>query len=131
MFRPFCRRHRCGALVALLLVSTSCASTGTTRHTGDEAGAIRVVVDNGDWLDMSIFLESETGVRFRIGTVNGSASRTFVLRTVPFGSGWFRLVGDPIGSSAIRRSEPMSIGPGSTAQWRIGITSATSWLIIR
>jgi len=129
MFRQSCR-VRCGALVALLLASSSCASTGNTRRAHDDARAIRVVVDNGAWLDMNIYLESETGARIRIGTVVGSTSRTFTLRTLPFG-GWLRLVGDPIGSSEIRRSDPMSLGPGLTARWQIGVTPAASWLIIR
>ena len=46
-------------------------------------------------------------------------------------AGWFRLVGDPIGSRDIRRSEAMSLAPGSTAQWRIGPNAASSRLIVR
>ena len=131
MSRRSCSRVRCGALVALLLASTSCASAGNARRARDDAGAIRVVVDNGGWLDMNVYVESETGARIRIGTVIGSTSRTFTLRTQPFGGGWFRLVGDPIGSSDMRRSDVISLAPGSTAHWRVGPNPASSWLIVR
>jgi hypothetical protein len=117
------------ALPIVFCLSIVAGCTGAKRRAASEndlSAPIRVVVENSDWLDMTIYAMPQAGGRFRIGTVGGSQSRTFVVRTAALGSNWFRLVADPIGSRALRTSDALPVSPGITAHWRIGVSSATS-----
>jgi hypothetical protein len=128
--RSWCRVRR-GVLTALLPGFIACAPPSTVRSARNVPAPVRLVIENDVWLDMNVFLESESGARMRVGTVSGFGTRTFVLRTLPSAGPWFRLVGDPIGSQALRRSEPVSLAAGQTAHWRVGQTAATSSLFVR
>ena len=119
-----------GVLAAMLPGSLACAPGSTVRRAEPDPSAVRVVVENAEWHDMNVYLESAAGSRFRIGTVNGFATRTLAVKALPVAGPWFRLVGDPIGSEGLHVSEPVSLVSGMTAHWRVGQTAATSSLSV-
>ena len=125
------------AMLAALVVATGCATTtsrGTQRRSGamDAARSVRVVVENQNWLDMNVYVQTQSGARFRVGTVVTGQTQVFTLRSNTLGaSDAIRLIGDPVGSAALSQTPLLNVRPGVTAYWRIGNAESTSFSHVR
>ena len=116
-------------VAALVVVTGACASGKSRAPTPTEA--FRVVIENANWQEMAVYTQTEAGMKMRLGSVNTGQTRTFVVRTSRVGSGSFRLLGDPIGSTEIVATQWMVVSPGGTALWKIGAHASTSWAMVR
>jgi hypothetical protein len=90
-----------------------------------------VVIENQNWLDMSVYVQSSNGSRFRVGNVTTGRTETFEVATSRLGSGPFRLIGNPVGNNELVVTDPLIVTPGATAYWRIGSRPATSFAVVR
>ena len=98
----------------------------------DAAQTVRVVVENHNWMDMNVYVQTESGARFRVGSVVTGQTQVFTLRTNRLGtSDAIRLIGDPIGSSLLSQTPLLPVRPGVTAYWRIGNAESTSFYQVR
>lgn len=114
-------------LFAAVLVGTGCAGTAPARRTtGMAERPVRFVVENQNWMDMSIFLVTAAGARFRIGDVTTGQTAVFTIPAIRLGNGMVRLVGDPVGGVELAESDRVFLEPGATAHWRIGNQRSTS-----
>ena len=94
-------------------------------------GTVRVVIENQNWLDMSVYVQSSNGSRFRVGSVTTGRTEVFAIPTSRLGSGSFRLVGNPVGSNELTVTELLTVTRGATAYWRIGSRPSTSFAVVR
>ncbi len=124
--------RRSSELLVITTLVAGCAAAPRRPAPASEARApLRVVVENGTSFEMSLFAHPEAGGRFRIGTIGANETRMFIVRHGMLGAGSFRIVGDPVGSVALRASEPMHMMGGMTAYWRIGVSAASSSTMVR
>lgn len=120
----------------LLVPATLGCSLGTAPSpftTGPEPGteASTVSVNNPHWADLTIYLERD-GTLHRLGTVQGMTSATFRVPTafVP-ANAYVRLVACRNGRESFRSSERFPMTTGTSATWRISITSGDSPVSLR
>lgn len=121
------------AVLAVALWIAGCASAGARRN-ADPHGVtqpVRIVVQNDNWMDMNVYVQTYSGVRFRIGSVTTGTTRAFTIPSARMGSGAVRLLGDPVGSSEVSATDLLNVQPGSTAYWRIGSRPGTSYAVVR
>jgi len=123
------RSHSPFLAAAFVLLATACAS-GKSRRSAPVDG-FRVVIENANWQEMTVYTQTEAGMKMRLGSVGTGETRTFNVRPGRVGSGSFRLLGDPIGSSDLMSTQWLVVGPGGTALWTIGAHASTSWALIR
>jgi hypothetical protein len=125
------------AVLATLIVATGCATTtsrGAQRQAraAEPAQTVRVVVDNQNWLDMNVYVQTESGARIRVGSVATGQTGVFTVRnTMIVLAGAFRIIGDPVGSPVTSQTPLLYVQPGGTAYWRIGNAESTSFYQIR
>ena len=124
--------RRGASIILFTHIAAGCAATPRRAGAVNDAYApVRIVVDNGTWFDMSLFVQPEAGGRFRIGSIGAGETRVFIVRLATLGSGSFRIVGDPIGSLEMRATDLLPAMGGTTAYWRVGVSAATSSTTIR
>jgi hypothetical protein len=122
------------AVLAAMVVGTGCASSGGPgrARSRQAAEAIRVVVENQNWMDMNVYVQTEAGLRLRVGSVTTGQTQVFVLRSVLAGGGQsLRFIADPVGSTGMSETPLLSMLPGAVAYWRIGNAPSTSSVQVR
>lgn len=106
------------ALLAVLVVSTACASKPTTGSL-DKPLPTTVVVDNQGVLDMTIYI-LRGAQRMRLGVAGGlSKTRLTIPASIVYGATTLRFVADPIGGSRNPVSEEITISEGDEIGLRI------------
>ncbi len=110
------------ALAVLLLLAPSCWRHRKPVHAGDlevSQGEIALRVTNHNFLDVAIYVVHD-GQRTRVGTVTGSSSQVFFLPFRLLGQGReIQLLGDPIGSTQLARTERLVVQPGQYIDWTL------------
>ena len=110
------------ALAVLLLLAPSCWRHGKPAQAGDprvSEGEIALRVSNHNFLDVTIYVVHD-GQRTRVGTVTGSSSQVFFLPFRLLGQGReIQLLGDPIGSTQLARTERLVVQPGQYIDWTL------------
>jgi len=123
-------------LMALALSTTSppphSSSVLHVARVDDSArAAVRVQVDNHNFLDMRIYAESN-GRRWRLGTVTAFTSETFELpRFVTLPNDEVVLVASPIGSRGVYVAQPVLVEPGDTVQFNVENQLVLSNVLVR
>lgn len=105
---------------ALLLIASACG-----RHrqpAGDidvPTSEIGLRIANHNYLDITIYV-LHGGQRTRVGTVTGSSTQVFILPSHLLGQGReIELLGDPVGSSDVVRTERLVVQPGQYIDWTL------------
>jgi len=115
-------RHLGTALAALLAVAPACwRHRGPARATEDSApaGEIALRVTNHNFLDVIVYVVHD-GQRTRVGTVTGSSTQVFFLPLRLLGQGReIQLLGDPVGSSDVARTDILIVQPGQYIEWTL------------
>jgi len=110
------------ALAVLLLLAPPCWRHGKPAQAGDtqvSQGEIALRVTNHNFLDVTIYVVHD-GQRTRVGTVTGSSSQVFFLPFRLLGQGReIQLLGDPIGSTQLARTERLVVQPGQYIDWTL------------
>jgi hypothetical protein len=117
-------------LVAALVVMNGACASGKTRRPVTVDG-FRIVIENANWQEMTVYTQTEAGMKIRLGSVGTGETRTFAVRSGAVGAGRFRLLGDPIGSQDVVATQWLVVNAGGTALWKIGAHEATSWAMVR
>jgi len=128
--------RRMGQTTMVLATAMVCACAsggGGSRRPVTRAGerTVRVVIENQNWLDMSVYVQSSNGSRFRVGSVVTGRTEVFEIPTSRIGSGPFRLLGNPVGGNELTVTDPLVVIPGASAYWRIGNRPSTSFAVVR
>jgi len=126
-------KRRFALFIALAcLTATAChASVGSAAAESGYNGQVTLRIVNHSWFDVNVFLQQGTR-RDRIGTATATATTEFhvALRRIAAG-GDYRLLGDPIGSRQIVRSEPLHAQDGDVVTWTLEDNLARSFLDVR
>ena len=125
-------RSRLGvARVALLLGASGCfmfhkSKSASPATVSAPEGEVALTVSNHNYLDVVIYVLHDGQVS-RVGTVTGSASATFYLPSRLLGIGReIGLLGDPIGGTAVARTELLVVQPGQYIEWTLETDLARS-----
>lgn len=104
------------AVVVMIAGIAACSHPPGRAGDGDDLNAVtRVRVENQAFLDMNIFVLSESGNRRRLGTVTGNSNQTFVIPPDIIGpANSVRFLAEPIGSNRAPVSNSLSVLPGQT-----------------
>lgn len=116
-----------------LLAAAALATAGCYAHHG--AGFVQpppVVVDivNHNTLDINVYTV-HSGMRMRLGTVNGLTSGHFQVAANQFGDGSLQLYASPIGGSRGFLSETVYVTPGLLVIWTLESVLPQSSLVVR
>ena len=116
--RTAIRRSLLPAFLLLVAVLAGCGGQRGVRSDQPGAETTTIRVENNSFLDMTVYV-IRNGQRTRLGLVNGSSTRTFVIpdRVVGFGEN-LSFLADPVGSSVTAQSFDMYVRPGD----EVGIT---------
>lgn len=94
---------------AVLLMTPACASTSSTR---DDQPRTYLVVDNRNFMDMTVYVW-RGAQRRRLGTATGSSTtRLLIPSSVIFGPTTLRFQADPVGGRATPVSMEVLVSPG-------------------
>jgi len=112
-----------GALLTML------ATTACSRHSVQEmeseamlSGPATLVVENQEFPDFDIFVQTEAGMKFRLGLATGHATTTFEIpkTIIDGGSAHLYFIADPVAGRAAEVGEMVVVNPGD----EIGLTIA-------
>lgn len=117
-----CLKYMRAVLTAVCVGATltACAvASSSPRPAPSGRKAVEVVVQNNNWMDMTIYVVRD-GTRVRLGTVTTMTSSNFRLpRSLDAATTSFRLLADPVGSSETFVSDVVTVNPGERVQWRL------------
>jgi hypothetical protein len=82
------------------------------------SGEVAIRVVNHNFSDVVIYLD-ERGHHSRLGLAGGENTTLFFLPWRRVATGSLRLIGDPVGSSTVLRTETLSVRQGSLVVWTI------------
>ena len=105
--------------IAVILASGTACSKKPPKTSTEPlwSGDISVTVKNHNYLDVTIYVVHD-GQRTRIGVAGGSMTSTFLFSALMLGqSRQLYLIGDPIGSPEVIRTETLTIQPGQYIEW--------------
>lgn len=111
-------RIRSTSLALALVTLAGAAACTTPRQAGSGANAsanavttIRVV--NQAFLDMNVYILSQSGARQRLGTATGNSTTTLTIPSnLIFGATQLRFIADPIGGQHAEVSTSILVTPG-------------------
>lgn len=110
------------ALAALLVLTSACwrhRKPADTAARDVPSGEVALHVTNHNYLDVAVYIVHD-GQRTRVGTVTGSSTQVFFFPTRLLGQGGeIELLGDPIGSSQVARTERLIVQPGQYIAWTL------------
>src|SRR6266511_331181 len=123
--QPFQRRRQMvgcapkGLMARPRIVPAIRAGPALAGDTQVSQGEIALRVSNHNFLDVTIYVVHD-GQRTRVGTVTGSSSQVFFLPFRLLGQGReIQLLGDPIGSTQLARTERLVVQPGQYIDWTL------------
>ncbi|MGI9627144.1 MAG: hypothetical protein ACR2QM_09930 [Longimicrobiales bacterium] len=120
--------RRIGLFLLFLAVLATNGCATLPSNAPDHDPVVRITVANHQWADMTVFVETN-GYRKRLGLVSTGQETVFRFPSHRVSRGTtFRLIADPVGSTAVMVSEPIPIQPGITPVWILGITPALNSL---
>ncbi len=113
-------RARAAVAAAILsFAAIGCRSGSPFQGNGPAPqGAVTLNVDNQNFNDMELWVVSQ-GLATRLGVVGGLSKDAFMLGPSFFPSVDLRIVATPIGGNGRAWSEPLSVGPGQTIDFKI------------
>jgi hypothetical protein len=128
------RRRSLALWVLVLVLATACHHSG---NVGDRAaenswnGELTLRVVNHSWLDVTIYLVQGTR-RDRVGTATATTTTEFHVAMRRFsGGGEYQLMGDPVGSRQVVRSERLHAQSGDVVTWTLEDDLARSSVDVR
>jgi hypothetical protein len=132
MSRTMCR-ERLRLLLPLIAgaLFTACASGGAGNGAEAPTPSISLVVENHSWGPVTVYL-SASGLRLRIGVVDGMSTRGFPLdrfRSAMEGHDVY-LIARPLAGQPFR-SQDFLYSPGRTTIWTVENQSALSQVVVR
>lgn len=125
-------RHPLVALAAasLLVTQGACVKRGRKAPAAGEQ-VLTVLVRNDNPADHTIFLQVGQE-RQRLGYVQPNATfRTYVPGSRIGAGQSVQIVASPIGGRGVASTGPLNVGPGSTIDFRIGVTPGQSQVYVR
>ena len=106
-------------LSALLLVLTTACHSGTPGNTAP-ADQTRVRVENGNSVDMDIYVRRSDGRASRLGFAPGGQTVTFALPPgLTAGTPWIQLEARPARGGQIAVSEQFPVKQGDEITWSV------------
>lgn len=126
------RRSRALAMASLLIAAGgACSSASDGRPANAFAGetATRVVVNNNNWSDMTVYATRD-GATVRLGSVTSMSSARFELPAAMLGAGELRLIADPLGSTSTYRTQPVLVTRGQAIEFTLQNNLALSTLSV-
>jgi hypothetical protein len=116
-----------GSALALVVVTTGCGSVNSSAARSEVGGEqTTLVVENNNWLDMTVYVV-RNGMRSRVGSVPSLSRSKFVLApSLIGGSGNFRILADPLGSSTGYTSDPIFVTTGQEVRFKVENNLRTS-----
>ena len=113
------------AATVLGLLATSACSRHSVQEIESEAmlgGPATLVVENQEFPDFDIFVETEAGMKLRLGLATGHATTTFEIPKTVLDGGAAHLyfIADPVAGRAAEVGEMVVVNPGD----EIGLTIA-------
>lgn len=118
---------------ALLMVAAAAASAGCYAHHGAgwvQPAPVSVDVVNHNTLDINVYTV-HSGMRIRLGTVNGLTNGHFQVQANQFGDGSLQLYASPIGGARGYLSETVYVTPGLIVTWTLEQVLSQSALVVR
>lgn len=110
------------SLAALLALAPACWGHRTlarAAQAGAPAGEVALRVTNHNFLDVIVYVVHD-GQRTRVGTVTGSSTQLFFLPQRLLGQGReIQLLGDPVGSTEVARTDILIVQPGQYIEWTL------------
>ena len=110
------------ALAALLVVASACwrhRKPAETAALDVPSGEVALHVTNRNYLDVTVYIVHD-GQHTRVGTVTGSSTQVFFFSIRLLGQGReIELLGDPIGSPQVARTERIIVQPGQYIAWTL------------
>ena len=96
--------------------STACTTpkqAGTSASANPARAVTTIKVNNQAFLDMDVYVLSQSGARLRLGTATGNTSTVLTIpSTVMFGPTQLRFIADPIGGRHAEVSTSIVVSPG-------------------
>jgi hypothetical protein len=111
------------------LALTACRTGNAYDIEQKETGDTVLEVRNQNYADMDVYAYSG-GLATRIGTVVGSSTQSFALKETLLGAGDFRIIATPIGGNGRASTGNLSVSPGQTIHFTIGITLRQSFTTV-
>jgi hypothetical protein len=107
------RLWRCVALALSTIAFAACAHHGLP-DIGEEYGPAQLTVQNQYQLDYDVFVVTESGERWRLGTAPSMHTSTFEIPKafVDGGSAHLHFLADPIGGTTPEEGEMVVVNPG-------------------
>lgn len=129
-------RRACCTLAVAALGASSClpGSSGEDRGAGpppDAGGAAMLHVENGAWLDVTVYLEGSIGSRRLVAVPSLRSGSAPLPEALLRSGGRVRLRADFTGDLQDFRSELFDLRPGMEVWWRLEQTLRNSTLWIR
>ena len=119
------RQHGLRALAFVLILALALPLAGCSRNRPSQPGdviaqaEVALYISNHHWLDITIYVLHD-GQQSRIGTAGATSNVTFILPARMIGQGrQINLIGDPIGSPTLVRTETLLIQPGQSIEWTL------------
>ena len=122
--------HYFSVAAGLFALTAGCASTAS-RLSPSSNVETSVIVRNNNFSDMNIYVVSAGGVSTRLGFVPGQRSARLKLPAWTITTGSVRIAADPIGSTAVVSSEPLSVMEGDVITFSIEQNVALSMATVR
>jgi hypothetical protein len=111
------RLWRCAALALITAALAACAHHGLPSI-DEQYGPAQLTVENQYQLDYDIFVVTEAGQRWRLGTATGLHTSTFEIPKafVDGGAAHLHFLADPIGGNTPEEGEMVVVNPGDEIQ---------------
>lgn len=127
---PLARLFRFLGVGALLVVTASCARRGDPDRRPPPSVPVSVEIQNQNFHDMAVFLET-ANQRVRIASVVGGNQERAEVAPTYFVGGSIRLVAEPVGPREVYRSDWMTVSQGDRIVFRIGPQLVFSYVVLR
>lgn len=116
----------------LSLVVGGCALVGSGGGDEPERPPVTLRVENGNYLDVAIYIVTSAGETRRLGSVTGQQETTFTLeRRYTDIANDIRFGVDPLGSRERFLSQPVLFTPGDTIVMEVGPRLALTVVYVR
>jgi hypothetical protein len=132
MYRRIAAPIAAVALVAAAALPASLNAQSESSDVTSNETRVTVQVDNGNWLDMRLYVVVDGGAYDRIGTVTGFSKGKFEIpRQLTATNSPIQLVAAPIGSTERYAAQPVMVSVGDVVEWRLANNLAMSSIFVR
>jgi hypothetical protein len=132
MFRRIAMAIGAVGLAAAVVIPTRAYAQSEVQIGPDAAAPVTMYVDNGNWLDVRVYVVRSGNIYDRIGTVRAFTTKEFELpRWVTSYNNYLQLVVAPIGSRERYAAPPVMVSAGDIVEWKLGSNLSNSNISVR